>query len=149
MNTDLFWTLRGTYEEKKEKLSKMTREYLEAAILDTTYNNFIENLENSNTTGSKQIPYIGWYWRFVTFSKPTSIRIGKCSEFIGFMVNNKWDYPERTLTQEEANKIIEFLDEAMRIHQGESSEKSMDIVLSELWDYMQTLNIKDNWYDRE
>lgn len=142
MDTDLFWNLRGNYKERKEKLSKMSHEYLEAAILDSCYNNFIINIEEDNTTDVKIIPYIGLYWCHVTFSDFTIIRIGDCGEFIGFMENNKWDHPERYLTEDEGYNIIAFLDNAMRIQDGASSEATLDIVPQNLWDYMQTLKIE-------
>jgi hypothetical protein len=143
MDTNLFWNLRGNYTERLEKLSKMSREYLEAAILDSCYNNFIWNIEEENNiTGQKRIPYIGWYWRHVTFSDFTNIRIGDCGQFVGFMERNKWNYPERYLTEDEGHNIIAFLDKAMRIQEGASSETTLDIVLQNLWDYMQTLKIE-------
>jgi hypothetical protein len=142
MDTNLFWNLRGNYSERKEKLSKMSREYLEASVLDSCYNNFITNIEENNTTGVKRIPYIGWYWRHVTFSDFTNIRIGDCGQFVGFMESNKWDHPERYLTEDEGCSIIAFIDNAMRIQEGASSETTLDIVLQNLWDYMQTLKIE-------
>ena len=36
-----YWTIRGTYAERKEALASMSREWLEAAILDSEYNDFI------------------------------------------------------------------------------------------------------------
>jgi hypothetical protein len=142
MDTNLFWNLRGNYTERKEKLSKMPREYLEAAILDSCYNNFIRNIEDNNTGVQKRIPYIGAYWRHVTFSDFTNIRIGDCGQFVGFMESNKWGYPERYLTEDEGYSIIGFLDNAMRIQEGNDRETTLDIILQNLWDYMQTLKIE-------
>lgn len=141
MDTDIFWTLRGNYEEKKEKLSKMSRAYLEAAILDTQYNNLIREMEKEDReNGEKIIPYFGWYWRHVTFSQLNSIKIGNNGSFTGIIVNNKWDHPERYMTKEEARILIGYLDRVMRIKNGDESG-NIKIVMQELWDYMQTLKI--------
>lgn len=151
MDTNLYWRLRGTYAERKAKLAEFPREFLEAAILDSEYNEFIRGRANfrdgdkdSNGSG-KRVPYIGWFWRHVAFSNLTSVPIGNCGEFIGFIENNKWDHPERTLTAEEGAKVMEIIDEAMRLNQqgGELGEieRSTNAKLGELWDFMQTLTI--------
>jgi hypothetical protein len=71
----------------------------------------------------KKFPYIGWFWREVDFDEPTYrfgyIPVGSpefsvgcggeikhgpgtTAQFVGFMENNKWDYPyTRRLTAEE------------------------------------------------
>ena len=151
MDTNIYWQVRGTYEERKKNLADKPKEWLEAAILDMQYNNFISNFadvkdgqEDHNACG-KRVPYIGWYWRHINFSDLSDIPIGNCGDFIGFMANNKWDYDERNLTEEEAIKVISYIDEAMRINQQggmlneiiENTHKKLD----ELWDYMQTLKI--------
>lgn len=55
----------------------------------------------------KAIPYIGWYWRCVDFDQPISF--GDCGDFVGFMENNKWDYPEFTLTPEQDAEVKAML----------------------------------------
>jgi len=146
--TNLYLRLRGTYEERKKKLSEMPKEYLEAAILDSEYNHFLsaradyEGDEDKHGCG-KRLPYIGWYWRHIEFSG--DIPIGDCGDFIGFMANNKWDHPERDLTEEEKVEVLRIIDEAMELSSkgGALNEivENTNNKLDELWDYMQTLTI--------
>jgi hypothetical protein len=142
--------LRGTYSERKEQLSSRSKEWLEAAILDSEYNNFLssradyEKDEEDKHGAGKRLPYIGWYWRHIVFSGDR-IPIGDCGDFIGFIANNKWDYPDRYLTPEEKDKVLEIIDEAMRLNSqgGLGSEilANTEAKLDELWDYLQTLTI--------
>lgn len=77
IETDLFWTLRGTYAERKKTLEKMTAKYLRAAILDSEYNKFLRNCCNVNEYDKdrtrirhgKRVPYVGWFWRHLEFHK--------------------------------------------------------------------------------
>lgn len=150
MDTNLYWVLRGTYSERKEQLSSRPKEWLEAAILDSEYNRFLslhadyDKHDWGKHDCGKRLPYIGWYWRHIEFSGD-QIPIGDCDEFIGFMANNKWDYPERYLTQEEKDHVMSIIDEAMRLSSqgGLGSEiiSNTEAKLDELWDYMQTLTI--------
>jgi hypothetical protein len=135
--------LRGTYAERKQKLSNMTKDWLEAAILDSEYNDFIR--ARADDGNEKRVPYIGWFWRHIEFSDPTKIPIGDCGSFIGFMANDKWDHPERLLTESEAMHIIGIIDEAMELNQQGGSaveiNNNTNAKLREVWDYMQTLRI--------
>lgn len=144
METNVYWSVRGTYAERKAALAAMPREQLEASILDGQYNNFLSS--RADDEDDKRIPYIGWFWRYIQFSNPTSIPIGDCGEFIGFMANNKWDHPERYLTLEESEKVIAIIDEAIRLSQQggilADIEAATNAKLRELWDYMQTLAIE-------
>lgn len=146
MDTNIYWAVRGTYAERKARLSSMPREWLESAILDGEYNDFISSRADDKT--EKRVPYIGWFWRHIEFSNPKQIPIGDCGEFIGFMANNKWDYPERFLSEDEAMHVISIIDEAMRLNQqgGDMSQitKNTNEKLGELWGYMQTLTIESN-----
>lgn len=147
MDTSIFWMVRGTYMERKASLAAASREWLEAAILDETYNRFLSSVADfaEGDGDGKRVPYIGWFWRHITFSQPTHIPIGDCGEFIGFMANNKWDHPERKLTADEANRVISIIDDAMQANNaGGCVDKIVakrDAILRELWDYMQTLKI--------
>lgn len=152
LDTNLYFAIRGTYTERKTKLAAASREWLEAAILDSGYNDFIsaradypDDSEDDKRGHGKRVPYIGWYWRHIEFSDPTSIPIGNCGGFVGFMANNKWDYPERALTAEEAERVIAIIDEAMRLRQQGGEVRKIDAEtnakLGELWDYMQTLRV--------
>lgn len=152
MDTNLYWTLRGSYATRKYKLSTAPREYLEASILDAEYNDFLRprsDYKDGETDihggHGKRLPYIGWYWRHVTFHDLTTIQIGNCGPFVGFMPNNKWDYPQRMMTEDEGKRVMEIIDEAMKIdEEGGDVAKINEKVkakLDELWVYMQTLKI--------
>lgn len=144
MDTNIYWVVRGTYAERKAKLANMPREWLEAAILDEQYNSFLS--KRADDGDLKRLPYIGWFWRHIEFSAPTSIPIGNCGQFVGFMANNKWDYPSRHLTSDEAAHVIAIVDEAMLLSQqgGIVAEikTSTNAKLREIWDYMQTLVVE-------
>lgn len=148
----LYSTLTGSYEEIIKTLEATPKWKLDKLIIDEYYNNFLKSYAdyeegdaNYSETG-KRIPYIGWFWRDVEFSKPMEIPIGDCEGFIGFMVKNKWDYPERYLTLEESTKVIQIIDEAIVLSkQGGMLDKIMkdvDNKLQELWVYMQTLTVE-------
>lgn len=151
MDTHLYFQIRGTYEERKNVITDKSREWLEAAILDEGYNRFLRNESDSSDdendihgTG-KRVPYIGWFWRHIEFSDLLHIPIGDCGDFIGFMVNNKWDYPERCLTGDEARKAIAIIDEAMKRSEDggclDDIVRSTNEKLDELWEYLQTLKV--------
>ena len=147
--TNLYLMLNGTYQERKQKLSEMPREFLEAVILDSEYNHFLSSRadyvdgEDDKHDSGKRVPYIGWYWRHIEFSG--DVPIGDCGDFIGFMANNKWDHPERNLTEEEKAEVLRIIDEAMVLsRKGGALREIMANTyakLDELWDYMQTLTI--------
>lgn len=96
----------------------------------------------------KRLPYIGWYWRAVDFARK-DITVGDCGDFIGFMENNKWDHPERSLTEPEADHVIGLLWRART--EGSKGGNLADLyaardaVLAELWDWMQGLTGLNGW----
>lgn len=126
--------VKDVYEELLEEIRSYTKEELVNDVLDNHYNNFLR--ANADSSQSKIIPYIGTDWRDITFSRLEEIPIGDCGEFIGFMANNKWRYPERYLTMSEAKNVIKLIDAAKT-----GGFKNIDINLKELWCYMQTLRI--------
>lgn len=138
--------LRGSYSDIIKTLEACPKYILENMIIDEHYNSFLSSCADSTDGCEKRVPYIGWFWRKVEFSHPDQIPIGDCGSFIGFMVNNKWDYPERYLTSEEAEQVITLIDQAIEAaNQGGMLDKilkSRDNKLQELWDYMQTLTIE-------
>lgn len=137
--------LTGTYDEKRAQLSSQSRESLEAAILDNHYNAFLSDRadfgeKEADPRGhGKRLPYVGWFWRRVGFSNPKTIPIGNCGEFVGFMENNKWDYPQRWLTEAEAAEVIAIIDAAMAAKTQEDANRE----LARIWDYMQTLVVNE------
>jgi hypothetical protein len=150
MDTNAYFSVRGTISERKAAIANMTREQLEATILDTEYNRFLSERadfgkDEADTRGhGKRLPYIGWFWRHLPFSSG-SLPIGDSGEVVGFIANNKWSYEERETTPEEFARIMEIIDEAMRINSagGILSEivANTNKKLDELWEYMQTLTI--------
>jgi hypothetical protein len=57
----------------------------------------------------KTIPYIGWFWRTVPFCECVTIGRIRRMFYNGFMVNNKWDYPQRDLIGDELDKVVNLL----------------------------------------
>jgi hypothetical protein len=123
-------------------------------VLNNYYNQFLSDVSDYNESEKdvednkyrygKRIPYIGWYYRHMDFMSG-KLPIGNCDEFIGFMVRNKWEYPERYLTEEEFDNVMNIIDQAIEI--SNSGGVLTDVYnnrnkkLDELWDYMQTLKI--------
>ena len=153
----IYWAIRGKMGDQRNKLLSYEKEDLIHLLLNTKYNNFVSKLadykdeekpqepELSNGKAhGKRVPYIGWFWRNTNFSEK-EIHIGDCGQFIGIMENNKWDYPQRYLTEEEANKVIEIIENAMT--EDEKGGSLSDIQsntrkeLEKLWGYFQTLKI--------
>lgn len=140
-----YWNMdQDNYQDKVAFLTNHNKEELVAAIMSYHYNAFCEDNCDADTlpnvpAGPMTIPYMGWGWRDIDFcgSVPIGTIYTDNQTIIGFMGNNKWDYPERDLTDEERMKVISYLDRAMcRI-----SKEARVGILKELWDYMQTLEI--------
>lgn len=88
---------------------------------------------------SKCIPYIGWYWREVDFSRDIWLGYtdgggGDIPDFVGFMENNKWGYPTLKCTDEQGIKIKSLLVKAVT----QPSNGNLQAV----FDYMQSLRPK-------
>jgi hypothetical protein len=92
----------------------------------------------------KRIPYLGWFWRNTGFVNKR-VSIGDAGGFIGVMENNKWDYPEREMTEQEVDAFMGYLERAF--HEagqgGNVAElhKKADAVFTEMWAWFQTLTI--------
>lgn len=150
-SADYFFDGQDTYAKRKAKLTAASREHLEAALVNQFYNGFMRDWcdvgdGETDTEYGKHIPYIGWFWRDVDFSDLSRIPIGNCGSFVGFMKNNKWDYPGRLLTLEEANTIIDIIDDAILLSKKGGSFASIRTgvigALGRLWAYMQTLRVE-------
>lgn len=119
-------------------------------LVNELYNNRVsrwadhDSDEDSDQAGEKRIPYIGWFWRSTDFVNKR-ITIGKCSDFIGVMENNKWDYPERLMTEEEATTFIQMLDDAFAVLTSggfaDELQKEAEKKFTAIWDWFQTLSI--------
>jgi len=150
MDTNLYWALRGTYTERKEKLEKMDPAYLRASILDAEYNDFLrarsdandEDEDHSDILHGKRVPYMGWFYRHMEFHEGR-LPLGFHDGWVAFMANNKWDYHERYTTPEEFTTIMSFIDAAMAESQkGGSLDqiiRNTRAELKKLRDYLQTL----------
>lgn len=149
-SAEIRWhNMKLPYVEKVAALMSNPKWELAKAIINHHYNSFCEKAcdEGDNPSG-KLIPYIGWMWREVDFCGDIPIgRIVPEKEdergipgFTGFMVNNKWDYPERLLTEGEKAQVINYLDQAMT-YTGSDYRVKRDKALTKLWDYMQSLSI--------
>lgn len=90
----------------------------------------------------KRIPYIGWFYRFMDFNRPLSI--GKINDhpdgFVGFMINNKWGYPERTLTKQEQDKVMEQIEWAFDEYVGLCNDEAKAL-LEGLWDILSEFDV--------
>lgn len=144
--TSVFWAVRGkSLEICASNLRKAKKEELVALAINTRMNDFcVRHSDDKTVPFGKRIPYIGWFWRTVDFYHK-KISIGKALSLVGFIENNKWDYPERYLTDKEANKVIAMLWSAMEISQrggnlGETTN-AVNVELEKLWNYMQRLKI--------
>lgn len=135
------------FKELKKYWSGQPVRELVNEIINDHYNDFCGSYADDES--SKRIPYLGWYWRHVNFAE-LKITIGMGGGLVGFMENNKWDYPERDLTEAEAKKVISYLDRAIARNSagGQLSEtiKERDAILAELKDYIQTLKIDAEAY---
>ncbi len=144
-------------EEAKNKLGEYSKEGLISLLINQRYNDFVSQYSDykdeekpqdptaaNGRAGGKRVPYIGWFWRSVDFANK-EISLGDCGEFIGIMENNKWGYPERLATEEEASKIISIIEASMRQDEkgGELSELRRKTLteIEKLSPYLQTLSI--------
>ena len=148
-----YWVVRGeTMDECVKYVSKIKKDDLVKLVINNRINDFVsgyadyKNDEESANEHGKRVPYVGWYWRSTDWVGK-KIPIGDCGEFIGVMENNKWDYPERYLTEEEADKVIAIVWEAKRLsEQGGMLSEIHDNTkkkLEELWDLFQTFTIEE------
>lgn len=138
--------------------------YMEALKQQTKDNDLVNDLYNKRVGSiasynseektidshgyGKRIPYIGWHWRNTDFIGK-DITIGDCEDYIGVMENNKWGYVQRSMTAEEVNTFIEYLEKAFAIREGSGEaskllEKSEE-VYSDLWSWFQTLRHTGDW----
>ena len=125
-------------ERVLENILKRTKESLANEI----YNGIITN-ELESSKREEGIPYMGWFWRNCDFFGKYVV-IGKDNDNkIGIMANNKWDYPERRMTDTEVDTFMTLIDRVIVVDHGFSK----DIVfyrtrrLEELREWVQELSI--------
>jgi hypothetical protein len=111
-------------DEKNEKYNDMLSDLADFENDDTSeYDKF--------NTG-KRVPYLGGVWRNVNFKKPIPIGICQTHHMIGIMQKNKWDYPERTLTKNEREELINLLNAAYELYE-KSDKESCGQELEKIW----------------
>lgn len=105
-----------------------------------------ESVVHDKWHSGKRIPYIGAFWRHVNLKKP--IPIGKCINrgMVGIMINNKWHYPERTLSESEQMKLLQIIEKSHSFWingKMEECKKHLEAIwiLAQEWD---TLNDVDD-----
>lgn len=114
------------------KITKRQSNYLNRKIRE------VEDAEKHDlflvelAAAGKVIPYIGQDWHDVDFTKV--IEVGHCIQFVGFLEDNKWNYPIWPLTEEQDDTL-----KAMLLDLDLSQNK--DVVesdLQEIYTYMQS-----------
>lgn len=144
-------------EDRRKALNKLDKDRLIDDTINGELNRFVSSYADydEDETGStprfdKRVPYIGWYWRSVDFTN-NRIYIGHCGEFVGFMENNKWGYPERMLDDNEAEKVVALVCEAYELSREggllSDIQKNTKSKLEEIWPLMQTFEVEsEGWW---
>lgn len=135
--------IQAEREYQRVEVLKELQNKIKDSLINKLYNRYVADLaDNDSKPYGKAIPYIGWFWRSCDFAKK-DISIGNSGVFIGVMENNKWNYPERKLTPDEADKFIELLERVMAVSHGSGEDISFyrNKRLDDLWKWMQTLKI--------
>jgi hypothetical protein len=93
----------------------------------------------------KRLPYVGWFWRDPYWiDSRLGVVLGDCGEFIGVMMSNKWGYPGRSMTPEEATEFRSRLDTAFTQLRG-GDKPAFETTCSGIWDWMQGLRDVGVW----
>lgn len=151
METTSYYAVRGDAPTDAIKsLNNRRKEDLVGLLFNDHLNRFVADYADIKQDAedkhgyAKRIPYIGWFWRATDWFTP-SISIGDCGDFIGVMENNKWGYPERFLTKDEAAKVLAIVWEAKNLSEKGGSldqiKKETFSKLDELWPLFQTFKI--------
>lgn len=83
------------------------------ALGETMVNHVLNDLiANHSKTDFPPIPFQGWFWRSVDFFGTITIADGAGQ--VAICENNKWGYPERTLTDQERDKFRDLVWDAYR-----------------------------------
>lgn len=139
-------------DDRRAELAKKEKSALIDELINRDLNGLVSRYadaddgeDSEGLYGGKRVPYIGWFWRNVDFANGT-FYIGDCGEFVGFMENNKWDYPERPLTPDEAAQVTAIICEAFRLS-NEGGQLSQIIAntkekLAELGPLLQTFPLQ-------
>lgn len=140
-------------ERRKAALDSSSKDSLIDEIINKELNELVSRYADYNDDDSgaegKRVPYIGWFWRSVDFANE-DYRIGDCGEFIGFMENNKWGYPGRSLTPKESALVTAIICEAKELD-GKGGALTEIIAntqneLAKLWPLLQSFPLKEDGY---
>jgi hypothetical protein len=131
-------------------LMKSLQEKSKEQLVNEAFNAFVSAYSDFNKEEEikygrdKRVPYIGWFWRTTDFVNKR-ISIGNCGSFIGVMENNKWDYPERDMTKQEADTFIAYIDRAHDESRNGGDlaaiQNNVNTVFNECWTWFQTLEV--------
>ena len=108
---------QGTPADEVARLAEQDSDTLARLIVNDTLNKFIADLSPSSFSDNRAeapIPYQGWFWRSVDFFAPRGITIAEGDGQIAVCQNNKWDYPQRYLTDVERDEFLRLVWEAYR-----------------------------------
>ena len=92
----------ATPDEALKDFSEHASGDLAKLIVNDRLNRFIA--ENDGA-----IEYQGWYWRPVDFFNPRGVTIARGGGRVAVCQNNKWDYAERYLTEEEQAEFLRLV----------------------------------------
>lgn len=65
--------------------------------------------------GEAAVPYQGWYWRSVDFFAEHGVTIARGDGKVAVCENNKWDYPDRSLTDDERAEFLSLVWDAYKV----------------------------------
>jgi hypothetical protein len=127
---------------------KYSSEELNQKIRELDDNAEIGKLAGEMEPNEKVIPYIGWYWRNVSFDGsryalgviPAGAE-GLEQNYVGFMENNKWYYPYIFLSEEQTVELRKLIEVVV--------EKPNKETLTKLHKWMQSLAVDKEyeWVD--
>jgi hypothetical protein len=73
----------------------------------------------------KAIPYIGWYWRDLNFTK--RFQVGECN-FIGFLSTNIYRHKEWKVTENERKRTVVMIREMMEAWPNITDEQRTEML---------------------
>ena len=134
-----------------KRLAAFSAQDLATAIVNQRMNDFLsENNEGAsfpqNGDGAV-IPYHGWYWRSVDFFKPHGVVIARSGDLVGVCMSNKWDYPSRSLTEEELKTFRTLVYDAMNATAGPSladTNAAKAAGMAKAGEFIRALDVPDN-----
>lgn len=118
------------------------------SVVNMRLNQLISDRDGGLFESRGPVDYQGWFWRSIDFFDPDNAAIADGDGRVAFCQNNKWDYPERNLTEEE---LSTFRDHVWKAYQAsrkggslEDIQNEVDKHLSAGSDYIASLYVPDN-----